>query len=209
MNGSFGLGGAHVFRFMNIGIWIFAGTVHGVDDCRWKKTVITMGLQRSRHAVSQASREMLPMSAPDALGKKNRKSQLGAVFHFLALPMREGKITPTPAPRMLGGQRCGVGSVPPENGQDDRFRAASLFQQQLGFPLYAKQSQSRRPPIHNSLTRDYQMELNETQICAEFDRRVANGIIVFNREYQTIHTSDTDSKYRISTVPAQPPKLRM
>jgi len=71
MNESFGLGGAHVFRFMNIGIWIFAGAVHGVDDCRWKKTVITMGLQRSRHAVSQASREMLPMSAPDALGKKN------------------------------------------------------------------------------------------------------------------------------------------
>lgn len=53
------------------------------------------------------------------------------------------------------------------------------------------------------------MELNEAQICAEFDRPVANGIIVFNREYRTIHTSDTDSKYRISTVPAQPPKLRM
>ncbi|KAK0644438.1 hypothetical protein B0T16DRAFT_356337 [Cercophora newfieldiana] len=34
------------------------------------------------------------------------------------------------------------------------------------------------------------MDLDEDQICAEFDRRVYEGIVVFNKEYRTIPYSD-------------------
>jgi hypothetical protein len=45
------------------------------------------------------------------------------------------------------------------------------------------------------------MDLNEAQICADFDRRSEEGTVIFNKDYRTTTFSDNGFQVSVASIP--------